>query len=208
MNIRRNTGRAAAVVAVAAATALAPVTVGTAQAGAAPTAAPRFLSVGELPPHPFSPWYAGEVTGGLPETPVFCLEEALPSRGALHRQFHTELDTGAVQVTVRAASTGAARELAAEAEAAVRDCAADFEAEHPGSSAEWRDHGSVAVEEGARVLGVHTSLPESEHNIHLFGVGRDDHTVTVVLWGQMGTFEHAPVEDFRTTTRTAVAKLH
>ncbi len=206
MHIRRNTGRVAA--AVAAATVMALTAAGTAQAAPAPTAAPRFLSTEELPSHPFSPWYAGEVTEGLPEFPVFCLEDALPSEGARHRQFGTEYDTWAVQVTVRAGSTGAARKLATAAEASVRDCAADYLEEHPEGFAEWRDHGRVAVEEGAHVHGVHTSLPDADNSIHLFGVGRDDRTVTVVMWAQMGTFEHAPVEDFRKTTHTAVAKLH
>ncbi|GAA2393801.1 hypothetical protein GCM10010420_18530 [Streptomyces glaucosporus] len=205
MQIRTHRGRVAAATAVAAATVMA---AGTAQAAPAPTAAPRFLSAGELPPHPSSPWYAGEVAGGLPEFPVFCLEDALPSRGARHRQFNTEFDTWAVQVTVRAASTGAARKLAAEANASVRNCAADYLEEHPGGFAEWRDYGGVAVEEGARVHGVHTSLPDAENSIHLFGVGRDGRTVTVVMWAQMGTFEHAQVDDFRKTARTAVAKLH
>ncbi|GAA2438473.1 hypothetical protein [Streptomyces macrosporus] len=208
MHIRRHTGRVVAAAAVAAATAMALTPTGTAQAAPAPAAEPRFLSAEELPPHPSSPWYAGEVTEGLPEFPVFCLEDALPSQGARHRQFGTEYDTWAVQVTVRAANTGAARKLAAAAEASVRDCAADYLEEHPQGHAEWRDYGRLDVEEGAHVHGVHTSLPDADNGIHLFGVGRDGRTVTVVMWAQMGTFEHARVEDFRTTTRTAVAKLH
>ncbi|MGK5449711.1 hypothetical protein [Streptomyces radiopugnans] len=183
-------------------------TAGTARAAPERSTAPGFLSARELPPHPFSPWYEGEVARGLPEFPVFCLEEALPAKGAWHRQFHTEYDTGAVQVTVRTAGVGAARRLAAEAEASVRDCAADFRERYPGASARWKDYGRVDVEEGAHVYGVHTAPPESEYGIHLFGVGRDGRTVTVVAWGRMGTFEHAPVKDFKETTRTAVDKLY
>ncbi|SEQ87578.1 hypothetical protein [Streptomyces radiopugnans] len=212
MTIRTRHRRTATTAAVAVATALtaltALTTAGTAQAAPERSTAPGFLSARELPPHPFSPWYEGEVARGLPEFPVFCLEEALPAKGAWHRQFHTEYDTGAVQVAVRTAGVGAARRLAAEAEASVRDCAADFRERYPGASARWKDYGRVDVEEGAHVYGVHTAPPESEYGIHLFGVGRDGRTVTVVAWGQMGTFEHAPVKDFRETTRTAVDKLY
>ena len=37
------------------------------------------------------------------------------------------------------------------------------------------------------------------------GSGR---TVTLVRWGQMGDLEDAPLSAFRTTTKTAVNKLH
>lgn len=208
MPIRTRRNRLAAAVTAAAAAAVALTAPGTAQAEPVRTGAPAFLSPGQLPPHPFSPWYAGEVAPGLPEPPVFCLEGALPERGSWHRQFHTEFDTGAVQVTVRTSGIGAARRLAAEAEASVRGCAADFRERYPGASAQWKDYGRVDVEEGAHVYGVHTAPPESEYGIHLFGVGRDGRTVTVVAWGRMGTFEDAPVKDFKETTRTAVDKLY
>ncbi|MFP8886624.1 hypothetical protein [Streptomyces mangrovi] len=208
MSIRTRSNRLATAVTAVAAAAVALTAPGTAQAEPVRTGTPAFLSPGQLPPNPFSPWYAGEVAPGLPELPVFCLEDALPERGSWHRRFHTELDTGAVQVTVRTSGVGAARRLAAEAEASVRDCAADFRERHPGASARWKDYGRVDVEEGAHVYGVHTAPPESEYGIHLFGVGRDGRTVTVVAWGRMGTFEDAPVKDFKETTRTAVDKLY
>ncbi|MFH0245045.1 hypothetical protein ACGRHY_22090 [Streptomyces sp. HK10] len=208
MPIRTRRTRFAAAVTAAAAAAVTLAFPGTAQAGPARTGVPAFLSPGQLPPHPFSPWYAGEAARGLPQSPVFCLEGILPEQDSWHRRFHTEYDTGAVQVTVRTAGIGAARGLAAEAEASVRDCAADFQERYPEASAQWKDYGRIDVEEGAHVYGVHTAPPESEYGIHLFGVGRDGRTVTVVAWGQMGTFEHAPVEEFEETTRTAVDKLY
>lgn len=45
-------------------------------------------------------------------------------------------------------------------------------------------------------------------DIGLFSVGRDGATVTVVRWGQMGTFQHAQVADFKAMTVTAVNKLY
>ena len=208
MHVRRQPGRVATAAVAVAVTAGARAASSTAQAAPRKNTAPRFLSAHQLPPHPYSPWYAGRVTQGLPDFPLFCLEEVLPAEGASHRQFGTEYDTGAVQVTVRAANTGAARKLAAAVEASVRNCAADHLEQYPEATAQWRDYGGIDVEEGAHVYGIHTAHPDSENGLNMFGVGRDGRTVTVVKWGEMGTFEHAPVKEFRKTTRKAVAKLY
>jgi hypothetical protein len=178
------------------------------QAAAAKPAAPKFLAAKELPPHPGSAWYAGGITKGLPEFDVFCLDGVLPQKGASHRQFWTEYDTGAIQLVVKAASNKSARALAAKAEKSIRNCATDFMREYPEGEADWQNYGKLKVENGAHVYGVHTAVPDSEHGVHLFGVGRDGRTVTVVRWGEMGTLDQAPVKAFKKTTRTAVAKLY
>ncbi|MFB6616626.1 hypothetical protein ACFCV9_20850 [Streptomyces sp. NPDC056367] len=175
-------------------------------APAAPTA-PGFLDGTDLPPHPASPWYAGEVTKGLPEFPPICLEGALPAAGSWHRRFGTEYDTGAVQLSVRSATPASAARLVRSLERKVAACAADWLRATPGGTASWQDYGTLPVEEGAHVYGVHTSLPESEPGVHLFGIGRDGSTVTVVQWGQMGDLSDAPVAGFRRTTTTAVNRL-
>ncbi|MFD3455243.1 hypothetical protein ACFWVC_24080 [Streptomyces sp. NPDC058691] len=196
-----------AVVTAVAATAL--LGLGAAEAEAtAPAAAPKFLAAKELPPHPSSPWYAGRVTQGLPDYPVFCLERGLPSRGAAYREFGTEYDTGAVQLTFKAKNSVAARDLATRLRASVRGCAARFERQNPKGEADWKDYGSIGVENGAHVYGVHTAHPDSEHGVALYGIGRDGRTVTVVKWSQMGTLKQAPVKAFKKTTKRAVAKLY
>ncbi|KUJ71016.1 hypothetical protein ACZ90_00160 [Streptomyces albus subsp. albus] len=217
--MRKLSIRAAAVTGAAAVAAAVLATGGTAQAqdragdhtGAGSrqqvTAAPAFLAPKELPPHPSSAWYAGNVTQGLPEA-RFCLENALPATGSSHRIFWTEYDTGASQIVVRAASVEAAAKLAGAVERKVRDCAADWQRQNPGGTASWRDYGTLPAEDGAHVYGVHTSYPDSEPGIHLFGVGRDGSTVTIVGWGEMGGFADAPVADFKRTTTTAVGKLY
>ncbi|MBH5337786.1 hypothetical protein IHE55_24620 [Streptomyces pactum] len=214
MHLRKYTTRAAAVavtLAVAAGTAVA--TTGAAHAGGkrpqpvrTAQSAPAFLVPKELPPHPASDWYAGDVTKGLPEA-AFCVANSLPTTGSSHRMFWTEYDTGANQIVVRTGSAAAAEKLAAAVEAGIRRCAADYQQQYPQSTASWRDYGTLPAEDGAHVYGVHTSQPESEPGIHLFGVGRDGRTVTVVSWGQMGDYTHAPVTEFRHTTTTAVVKL-
>ena len=172
------------------------------------TRAPGFLAPSDLPVHPSSPWSAGKVTSGLPDPEPFCMEGALPSKRSHHREYHTDLDTNATQVSVTAASSTAAAKLARSLQRNVAECAADWLRETPGGTASWQDYGAVRVEEGAHVYGVHVSIPESEPSVHLFGVGRDGRTVTAVRWGQMGDLEHAPVAAFKQTTRKAVQKLN
>ncbi|MFG2296875.1 hypothetical protein [Streptomyces sp. NPDC048603] len=201
--LKRTTATLTAVLAAAAALALTTSTTAT----AAPTA-PGFIIGKDLPPHPGSAWYTGKVTKGLPEWPVFCLEGALPKTNTWHRTFGTEFDTGALQISVRAASDGAAAKLAAALEKKVAGCAADWLRAHPGGTASWQDYGKIKVEEGAHVYGVHTSIPESEPGVNLFGIGRDGSTVTVVKWSQMGYLSDAPVPAFKKTTTTAVNKLN
>ncbi|MFC9296182.1 hypothetical protein ACFTWH_27670 [Streptomyces sp. NPDC057011] len=193
-----------ALAALAAATAL--VLTGSATATAA--TAPGFLTGADLPPHPGSAWYTGEVTKGLPEFAPFCVEDVLPATGAWHRTFGTEFDTGAVQISVRSSSASAAAKLAAAIERKVAACAADWLRATPGGTASWQDYGKLPVEEGAHVYGVHTSVPDSEPGVHLYGIGRDGSTVTVVKWGQMGNLSDAPVPAFKKTTTTAVNKLN
>ncbi|MFJ5548392.1 hypothetical protein [Streptomyces sp. NPDC093225] len=212
--------RSIAIAAVTTATALgaglaapAALATGTAAPGSAPATAsaataPGFLTGRDLPPHPSSPWYAGRVTRGIPDPVPFCLDRALPATGVWHRTFGTEYDTGAVQVSVRAASGTAAARLAAALERKVAACAADWLRKTPGGTASWQDYGKVVVEEGAHVYGVHTSIPESEPGVSLFGIGRDGSTVTVVRWAEMGTLSQAPVKAFKKTVVTAVNKLN
>ncbi len=175
---------------------------------AAASDSPAFLSPEELPPHPFSPWYAGEVTGGVPDPLPFCYGEALPGATSRYREFRTEYDTGAEQVTVVERDEARARKLAALLNDAIRRCAERVERRDPEATAEFKAFGKLRVEEGAHVYGVHTAHSWGATDIHLFSVGRDGRTVTVVHWGQMGTFRDATVADFKRTTVTAVDKLH
>ncbi|OEV30903.1 hypothetical protein AN219_08235 [Streptomyces nanshensis] len=168
---------------------------------------PGFLAAADLPPHSSSPWWAGKVTAGLPDPEAFCVDGALPAGRSHHREFHTEFDTNATQVAVTAKNNTAASRLAASLRKAVAACAADWLRETPGGTASWEDYGGLAAGDGAHVYGVHTSIPDSEPGVHLFGVGRDGRTVTVVRWGEMGNLGHAPVDAFKQTTKTAVTKL-
>ncbi|MFI8193592.1 hypothetical protein ACIF8T_33270 [Streptomyces sp. NPDC085946] len=203
MRIRAGASTALVITALTAGTAL------TVPAQAAPKGvAPAFLSAGDLPPHPSSAWTAGKVTDGFPERLAYCLGEGLPAYDYRHREFRTDLDTGAVQVTVVTGSTAKAGALAARLNHEIRTCAARLEASDPDVEATGKDYGTLPVEEGARVHGLHTASSWGATDIHLLSVGRDGKTVTVVEWGQMGDFGDAPVKAFKKTTTTAVNKLH
>ncbi|CAL9610942.1 hypothetical protein [Streptomyces sp. NPDC057838] len=179
-------------------------------AGAAPkAAAPKFLSASQLPPHPTSSWTAGPVTEGFPEALGFCVStEGVPSYDYRHREFRTDLDTGAVQLTVVADTPALAKALAKHYDDLIRTCADRIEKADPDIEAEGRDYGSLPVEEGARVRGLHTETSWGATDIDLLSVGRDGRTVTVVQWGQLGDFDDAPVAAFKKTTTTAVNKLY
>ncbi|MFC5799909.1 hypothetical protein [Streptomyces formicae] len=185
-----------------------PVPAQSAPAGqAAAQARPAFLEPGDLPPYLSSPWIAEPVTAGVPDPLPFCVGEALPASIASHRVFRTDLDAAATQTTVVERDPARARSLAALWARAVRDCAERTEQQNPDITAEGRDYGRVTVGDGAQVYGVHVAHSAGSSNIHLFAVGRDGRTVTVVTWGALGGFEDAPVKGFRKTARTAVGKL-
>ncbi|MBR8639025.1 hypothetical protein KEF29_06045 [Streptomyces tuirus] len=190
--------------------ALAAGTILTAPAGAAPrAAAPKFLSASQLPPHPSSAWTAGPVTDGFPEGLGFCVStEGVPAYDYRHREFRTDLDTSAVQLTVVTGTAGQAKALAKHYDDLIRTCADRIEESSPDIEAEGRSYGKLPVEEGARVRGLHTETSWGATDISLMSVGRDGRTVTVVEWGQMGDFDDAPVAAFKKTTTTAVDKLH
>ncbi|MEU5324130.1 hypothetical protein AB0G67_46540 [Streptomyces sp. NPDC021056] len=204
MRIRTSALTALAVAAVAAGTVL------TAPAGAAPKAAvPKFLSASQLPPHPTSSWTAGPVTEGFPEELGFCVStEGVLDYDYRHRTFRTDLDTGAVQLTVVTGTAAQAKALAKHYDDLIRTCADRIEKASPDIEAESRDYGKLKVEEGAHVRGLHTETSWGANDVDLLSVGRDGRTVTVLQWGQMGDFKGAPVTAFKKTTTTAVNKLY
>ena len=202
--------RISAVIALAVATLAAGTVLTAPSAGAAPkTTTPTFLSASQLPPHPTSSWTAGPITEGFPEALGLCVStEGVLSYDYRHRTFHTDLDTSAAQLTVVTGTTAQAKALAKHYDDLIRTCADRIETATPDVEAQGRDYGKLAVEEGARVRGLHTETSWGASDIALLSVGRDGRTVTVVQWGQMGDFTDAPVTAFKKTTTTAVKKLY
>ncbi|MDW4908384.1 hypothetical protein RB628_24340 [Streptomyces sp. ADMS] len=170
--------------------------------------APAFLSAAELPPHPSSTWIADRVKDGVPEEMRFCLDAALPGYDSRYRAFRTDLDTSARQLTIVVGSDAKAKALAARLNKEIRSCPARIEQSDPEVEAEFRHYGTLPVEEGARVYGLHTTTSYGATDIRLLSVGRDGRAVTVVDWSQLGDFGDAPVPAFKKTTTTAVKKLY
>lgn len=179
-----------------------------ATAKASAPARPAFLSAAELPPHPSSAWTADKVKDGVPDELRFCLDAALPGYDSRYRAFRTDLDTSARQLTIVVASDAKAKALAARLNKEIRSCPTRIEQSDPEIEAELRDYGTLPVEEGAHVYGLHTETSYGATDIRLLSVGRDGHAVTVVDWGQLGDFGDAPVPAFKKTTTTAVKKLY
>ncbi|AXG76627.1 hypothetical protein DVK44_01870 [Streptomyces paludis] len=177
-------------------------------AGARAAAEPKFLAAKDLPPHPTMSWKAGKIVKGLPEDGTFCLGKPSAGKWAAHRDFNTESDTSASQLTIVASDATAARKLAESMEKALKDCAPELVRDTPGSIGGWDDHGKIAVKDGAHAYAVFASHPNSEPSIHAFGVGRSGSTVTVFHWGQMGHLEDVPVTAFKNTTKKAVNSLY
>ncbi|MFE6727847.1 hypothetical protein ACFVDN_08150 [Streptomyces californicus] len=172
-------------------------------------AQPAFLAASQMPPSS-TPWTATQVFTGVPENGgVLCAPYKIPAQNTRYREFSTELDTNGVQVTTVARTEADAVKLVDTLREALAGCGPLLEQQNPGLQAVSASHGKLAVEEGAWVYSLDTADPQiGISDIHLFSVGRDGRTVTLVRWGQMGDLHDAPLTAFRTTTKTAVNKLH
>ncbi|MFF8804962.1 hypothetical protein [Streptomyces omiyaensis] len=180
-----------------------------ATAPAQAAAQPAFLSASQMPKSS-TPWTATPVFNGVPENGgVLCAPYKIPAQNTRYREFGTELDTNGVQVTTVARTEADAVKLVDTLRKALAGCGPLLERQNPGLHAVSAYHGKLAVEEGAWVYSLDTADPQvGNTDIHLFSVGRDGRTVTLVRWGQMGDLEDAPLTAFRTTTKTAVNKLY
>ncbi|MGW0467448.1 hypothetical protein ACWDX6_19520 [Streptomyces sp. NPDC003027] len=192
--------------ATAAAAALGLAALATAPAQAA--AQPAFLAASQMPPSS-TPWTATQVFTGVPENGgALCAPYKIPAQNTRYREFTTELDTNGVQITTVARTEADAAKLVDTLRKALAGCGPLLERQNPGLQAVSASHGKLTVEEGAWVYSLDTADPQiGISDIHLFSVGRDGRTVTLVRWGQMGDLKDAPLGDFRNTTRTAVNKL-
>jgi len=178
-------------------------------ANAAGPKTPGFLAAKDLPPDSSS-WTAGRVTVGVPEDTDWdtCLRALPGHEWAWHRDFRTDLDAGARQITVVLPDTRSAKYLISALNKDIKSCPERIEGADPETDATVKDYGKLSVEEGAHVYGLHTETSGGASDIRLLSAGRDGRTVTVVNWGRLGGFADAPVKAFKKTTTTAVNKLH
>ncbi|MFF7983243.1 hypothetical protein ACFZDK_29690 [Streptomyces sp. NPDC007901] len=187
--------------------------VGTALAAPAAAApkAPGFLAAADLPPRPGTSWTAGRVTAGVPDAlrQDICVGVGLGTgQDTWYREFRTDLDTGARQVSAVLPSVSKAKGRFAKLDEDIVSCADRIEMEDPETEAAFQDHGDLPVGDGAHVYALHTVTSWGAGDIRLIALGREGRTVTVVDWGQLGGFGDAPVKAFKKTATTAVNKLH
>ncbi|WP_406442082.1 hypothetical protein OHB00_38920 [Streptomyces sp. NBC_00631] len=187
--------------------------VGTALAAPAAAApkAPGFLTAADLPPRAGSSWTAGKVTAGLPDEvrQDICVGVALGGgQDSWYREFRTDLDTSARQISAELPSVRVAKGRFAKLDEDIVSCADRIEMDDPQTQAAFQDHGTLPVGDGAHVYALHTVTAWGASDIRLLSLGREGRTVTVVDWGQLGDFADAPVKAFKKTTTTAVHKLH
>ncbi|MFD4501317.1 hypothetical protein [Streptomyces sp. NPDC058457] len=196
-------------------TALAGAALAVGTALAAPAAAvpkpPGFLAAADLPPQPGTSWTAGKVTAGIPEEDRqdICVGVALGTgQDTWYREFRTDLDTSARQISAELPSVRVAKGRFAKLDEDIVSCADRIEMDDPTTQAAYQDYGTLPVGDGAHVYALHTETSWGASDVRLLSIGREGRTVTVVDWGRLGGFADAPVKAFKRTTTTAVNKLH
>ncbi|MER6353442.1 hypothetical protein ABT186_16725 [Streptomyces sp. NPDC001634] len=132
-----------------------------------------------------------------------CLSMALGSDGSdtWYREFRTDLDTNARQVSVQLSATAAAKGRFSRLDKDIKSCTARLEKADPETEATLKDFGTLPVEESAHACGLHTVVSWGASGIRLLSVDRDGRTVTVVDRGQLGGFGDAPVKVFKKNDR-------
>ncbi|MFD9483078.1 hypothetical protein ACFWBX_03575 [Streptomyces sp. NPDC059991] len=165
---------------------------------------PGMLEPSDMPPDPFSEWqYAGSGMNDL----WYCQRPGspLPEENSWGNDYSTPETAAGYQRVYVLPSEAEAVALTGQLDAAFTGCEAYLEERRPDVDVTYNDYGLVDVEEGAHVYGFGWDGSWSRQN-YLASVGRDGNTVTVVGWeSNWGT---APVDAFKETTRTAVAKLY
>ncbi|GGR62243.1 hypothetical protein [Streptomyces roseolus] len=130
-----------------------------------------------------------------------------PEVNVWSREVATSETAAGVQNTMVFETEAEAIAFAARARQAYADCPRAYEGPHSVVTA--YDYGTVDVEEGAAVLGMREEAAGDSgvyHN-HLFGVGRDGDTVTLIEW--QSNWSAPPVDYFKNTTvKNVVNRLY
>ncbi|MFF4169599.1 hypothetical protein [Streptomyces sp. NPDC001744] len=130
-----------------------------------------------------------------------------PEVNVWSREVSTSETAAGRQNTVVFESEAEAIEFAAYARQVYADCPASPD-HGPLAVVTGYDYGTVNVEEGATVQGMRVEYPSggTYHN-HLFGVGRDGDTVTLIEWES--NWSAPPVDYFKNTTvKNVVNRLY
>ncbi|MFJ6381663.1 hypothetical protein ACIQI7_16920 [Kitasatospora sp. NPDC092039] len=197
--------------AVAAALLVAAATAQAATPAQAQSARPGMLTVADLPPDDLT-WQGGasDQPGGSFDTR--CLADwnrpSVPEENIWSADFLTSETASAYERVYVLPTEAEAIALADSARQYYAGCAGRQQAQYPGDVVTGQDHGTVDVEEGATVGGIHLKYVTtwSGHVDVLYGVGRDGNTVALVEWESNWT--QPDVLAFKETVRAAVNRLY
>ncbi|MEU1282665.1 hypothetical protein [Kitasatospora sp. NPDC005856] len=172
---------------------------------------PGMLTTADLPPDPLT-WqgHASDQPGDSFETRCLAgwYRPDVPEENIWTADFFTSETAAAYERVYVLPTEAEAIALADSARLHYAGCAGRMQADYPHDVVTAQDHGTVDVEEGATVGGVHEQeVPawQGYRNV-LYGVGRDGNTVAIVEWESNSTQPDVPA--FKETVRAAVNKLH
>ncbi|MEW2136459.1 hypothetical protein AB0892_07600 [Streptomyces sp. NPDC005409] len=151
-------------------------------------------------------WYGAPAARGW-RTPTCGRSWSVPEVNVWSREVYTSETAAGLQNTVVFETEAEAIAFAALARQTYAQCPSTYD-ESPLTVETGFDYGTVDVEEGATVQGLRITYTfgDTYHN-HLFGVGRDGDTVTLIEWES--NWSAPPVDYFKNTTvKNVVNRLY
>jgi hypothetical protein len=165
----------------------------------------EFLAVGDLPTGSrYGTWRAEAEKDGLRDPEYFCIKGELPADDTEFTTYSSDLEAEAAQFIVDAESETDAQDLVTALKESLASCVEDYKKENPSDGASGKDYGDHA---GATLFGRFFAPKDSEYNLQMFAVGRSGSTVTVVVLGQGGKEDEAPLDAFKSMVSAAMGKL-
>lgn len=179
--------------------------------------APKFLTASQLPQGTrYGTWKAQSVRSGLPNPRTFCLGGTMAASTTTFTPFRSGTEAGAQHFIAVGLSEARAANLVTKLRTKIEGCFKEW-LELTGDTiyrgkkidASWRRYGSYDIANGLTVYGVFTVPPKpTPPTTHLYAVGREGRTVSVVHLGLNGAEKYAPHADFTTTAETALRQLY
>jgi hypothetical protein len=183
----------------------------------ASAAAPKFLTASQLPQGArYGTWKAQPVRAGLPSPRTFCLGGTMAASTTTFTPFRSGTEAGAQHFVAVGLSEARAKGLADRLRTKIEGCFKEWLELTGGTiykgkkiNASWRRYGTYDIADGMTVWGVFTVPPKpTPPTTHLYAVGREGRTVSVLHLGLNGAEKVAPHADFTVTAETALRQLY
>lgn len=165
----------------------------------------EFLAATDLPKgERYGTWRAEAAKDGLRDPEYFCISGELPADDTEFTTYGSDLEAEATQFIVDTESETDAQDLVAALKESLAGCVDAYKKENPADGASGKDYPDHA---GASIVGRFFAPKDSEYNAQMFAVGRSGSTVTVIVLGQGGKEDEAPLDAFKTMVSAAMGKL-